>query len=314
VHGGEAVEMVQAIDYDLVLMDIQMREVDGLTATRRIRAIERLHALPIVAMTAHAMAGDRERSLAAGMNDHLAKPVDPDQLFRTLLAWIDPARLEGRAAPLAPAEPLSNGDTVLLPPVAGVDWDAALSGVGHQHARLIKRVRSFVQEYRPAPRQLADALAAGDDAPLQALSHNLKASAAYVGAYELASLARRIEDALRAGESERAAAMAPALIASLDAILAGLAPLAGPRELPAQQADALPALPGLLSRLAAQLTSDDARARDTLTALQALLPEPEYAAPLAAIAHGVEELEYDAALAPLEALAKLLGLNLEETA
>jgi len=311
VHGGEAVEMVQANDYDLVLMDIQMREVDGLTATRRIRAIERLRALPIVAMTAHAMAGDRERSLAAGMNDHLAKPVDPEQLFRMLLAWIDPARLEGRLAPLTPAEPLSNGDTVLLPSLTGVDWDAALSGVGHQHARLIKRVRGFVQEYRPAPRQLADALAAGDEAPLQALAHNLKASAAYVGAYELAGLARRIEDALRVGESERAAAMAPSLIAALDAILAGLAPLAGPRELRAQQADGLPAL---LARLAAQLACDDARARDTLTAIQALLPESDYAAALAAIAHGVDELEYGAALAPLDELAKLLGVNLKETA
>ncbi|THC43327.1 hybrid sensor histidine kinase/response regulator [Massilia sp. Mn16-1_5] len=311
VHGGEAVEMVQTNDYDLVLMDIQMREVDGLTATRRIRAIERLRALPIVAMTAHAMAGDRERSLAAGMNDHLAKPVDPDQLFRTLLAWIDPGRLEGRAAPSAPAEALATSDTVLLPAVPGIDWDAALSGVGHQHARLIKRVRSFVQEYRTAPRQLADALAAGDEAPLQALAHNLKASAAYVGAYELASLARRIEDALRGSDSERAAGMVPALIAALDAILAGMAPLAGPRDLPAQAPDALPAL---LARLTSQLASDDARARDTLAELHALLPDAEYAASLAAIADCVDELEYEAALAPLGELAQLLGLNLEETA
>ena len=315
VHGGEAVEMVQTKDYDLVLMDIQMREVDGLTATRRIRAIERLRALPIVAMTAHAMAGDRERSLAAGMNDHLAKPVDPDQLFRTLLAWIDPARLTDRTAPVAPAEVLASGDTVLLPQVPGIDWDAALSGVGHQHARLIRRVRSFVQEYRAAPRQLADALAAGDEGPLQALAHNLKASAAYVGAYELAGLARRIEDALRGSDSERAAGMVPALIAALDAILAGMAPLAGPRDLPAQPAaQQSNALPALLARLAAQLASDDARARDTLAALQELLPEPDYAAPLAAIAHGVGELEYEAALAPLAELARLLGLNLEETA
>ena len=80
-------------------MDIQMPEVDGLSATRRIRAIGAFAALPIVAMTAHAMAGDRERSLAAGMNDHIAKPIDPDLLFRTLLAWIDPARLAARTAP-----------------------------------------------------------------------------------------------------------------------------------------------------------------------------------------------------------------------
>jgi two-component system sensor histidine kinase/response regulator len=315
VHGGEAVEMAQRNDYDLVLMDIQMREVDGLTATRRIRAVERLRALPIIAMTAHAMAGDRERSLAAGMNDHLAKPVEPNQLYQTLLDWIDPARLEGRAAPEARPEALSSNETVLLPAVAGIDWDAALAGVNHQHAQLIKRVRSFVREYRAAPRQLAEALAAGDEAEkgtLGGLAHNLKASAAYVGAHELAGLARRIEDALRGGESERAAGMVPALIASLDAVLAGMAPLAGPRDVPAYSHDELPALPALLSRLATQLGADDARARDTLAELQALLPGPGYTAPLDAIAHAVAELEYEAALAPLGELARLLDLNLEE--
>jgi two-component system sensor histidine kinase/response regulator len=311
LHGGHAVEMVQLKDYDLVLMDIEMCEVDGFSATRRIRAIAGLDTLPIVAMTAHAMAGERERSLAAGMNDHITKPIDPEVLFRTLLAWIDPARLAGRSAPAARPEALPTTETVLLPPLAGVDWDAALAAVNHQHARLIKRVRSFVQEYRAAPRQLADALAAGDAAPLGALAHNLKSSAAYVGAHELAALARRIEEALRGGETERAAALAPVLIAVLDMILAGMAPLAGPRDFPARAPDALPALVG---RLGAQLAADDARARDTLAELQLLLPGPEYAAPLAAIAHAVGELEYEAALAPLAGLARLPGLNLEETA
>jgi signal transduction histidine kinase/CheY-like chemotaxis protein len=311
VHGGQAVEMVQLKDYDLVLMDIEMREVDGFSATRRIRAIAGLDALPIVAMTAHAMAGERERSLAAGMNDHIAKPIDPDVLFRTLLAWIDPARLAGRTAPAAPTEVLPHTETVLLPPVAGVDWDAALVAVNHQHARLIKRVRSFVHEYGAAPRQVADALADGNAAPLAALVHNLKSGAAYVGAHELAALARRIEEALRSGETERAAALAPALIAVLDMILAGMAPLAGPRGEPARAPDTLPAL---VERLGAQLASDDARARDTLAELQLLLPGREYAAPLAAIAHAVGELEYEAALAPLAELARLPGLNLKETA
>ncbi len=303
--------MVQLCAYDLVLMDIQMNEVDGFTATRRIRTIERLAGLPIVAMTARAMAGDRERSLAAGMNDHIPKPVDPDVLFRTLLAWIDPARLAGRAAPAVDQEAPSGADTVLLPAVAGIDWDAALLGVNHQHARLIKRIRGFVQEYRGAPRRLAEALAAGDDTPLQDLAHNLKSSAACIGAHALAARAGLVEEALRAGQHARAAARAPALIAALDTVLAGIAPLAGTRGLPARAPDALPAL---LARLASHLEEDDARARDALAELELLLPGAEYGAPLAAIAHAVEDLEYQAALAPLGRLARLLGLNLEETA
>jgi hypothetical protein len=102
--------------------------------------------------------------------------------------------------------------------------------------------------------------------------------------------------------------MVPALIASLDTILAGMAPLAGPRDQPARPPDGLPAL---LARLGAQLVADDARARDTLAELQALLPAAAHAAPLAAIAHAVGELEYEAALAPLAELKGLLRPHLE---
>ena len=314
-HGGEAVEMVREGGYDLVLMDIQMREVDGLTATRRIRAIDGLQALPIVAMTAHAMAGDRERSLAAGMNDHIAKPIDPDVLFRTLLAWIDPARLAGREeADLPPPAP-AGADAVLLPPVVGVDWNAALARVNHEQARLVKLVRGFEREYRTAPRQLAAALAAGDHAPLERLAHNLKSSAAYIGAHALAASARQVEAALRAGEPLQAAELAPGLIATLDTVLAGIAPLAAPGVAAAPVPTALPAL---ITRLAAYLAADDARARETLAQLQELLSGLDYAASLAAslaaVAHAVDELEYAAALAPLAQLERLLGLNLEETA
>ncbi|MDR1079617.1 MAG: response regulator, partial [Deltaproteobacteria bacterium] len=87
-NGREAFEKVQARDYALVLMDIQMPEMDGLTATRAIRALPGYEELPIVAMTAHAMSGDRDLSLAAGMNDHITKPINLDALFAALNRWI----------------------------------------------------------------------------------------------------------------------------------------------------------------------------------------------------------------------------------
>ncbi|MDR2367911.1 MAG: PAS domain-containing protein [Deltaproteobacteria bacterium] len=91
-NGLEAVDMVQRTDYDLVLMDIQMPEMDGLTASKTIRALPGFAALPIVAMTAHAMSGDREQSLAAGMNDHVNKPINVSELFNALVTWIPPKR------------------------------------------------------------------------------------------------------------------------------------------------------------------------------------------------------------------------------
>ncbi len=87
-NGQEAVDAVEANRFDAVLMDVQMPVMDGYTATRTIRRDPRFKDLPIIAMTAHAMAGDQEKSTAAGMNDHVTKPIDPEQLFATLARWI----------------------------------------------------------------------------------------------------------------------------------------------------------------------------------------------------------------------------------
>ena len=91
-NGLEALAMIEAEPFDLVLMDIQMPEMDGLEAARRLRADPRYRDLPVVAMTAHAMSGDRELSLEAGMNDHVTKPINLPELFSTLVRWIPASR------------------------------------------------------------------------------------------------------------------------------------------------------------------------------------------------------------------------------
>jgi two-component system, sensor histidine kinase and response regulator len=87
-HGQQALEALEVSNYDLVLMDVQMPVLDGLEATRIIRRDARWHALPIIGLTAHAMAGDRERCLEAGMNDYLAKPVRPPALLDTVSKYV----------------------------------------------------------------------------------------------------------------------------------------------------------------------------------------------------------------------------------
>ena len=96
-NGEIAVRKIRDHEYDVVLMDMQMPVMDGIEATREIRSDPRLRNLPIIAMTANAMATDREKCLDAGMNDHIGKPIDPDQLFSVLLRWAGRRDVDARS-------------------------------------------------------------------------------------------------------------------------------------------------------------------------------------------------------------------------
>jgi CheY-like chemotaxis protein len=311
-HGGEAVRMVQQRDYDLVLMDIQMQEVDGLTATRQIRALERFRQLPIIAMTAYAMPEDRARSLAAGMNDHITKPIDPGLLFQALLTWIDPARLAARNADGGLAAPCAAAiGAPPLPRIRGLDWEQALASVDRQHSRLQKRVRTFLQEYQDAPRAMHEALASANYGAVQSLAHNLKSNAAYLGAHELAAHASALEHDLRAGKLAGIEVHAHELVATLETVLAGLAQLGA---LPAGDGYNAADAGRLVKRLEDFLRADNALAEDTLLELKTLLANTGYGPALAALQQAVDDVEYPAALATLAQLAQALDLQLKESA
>ncbi|MTV36525.1 hybrid sensor histidine kinase/response regulator [Duganella radicis] len=313
-HGAEALRMVEHTDYDLVLMDVQMREMDGLTATRRIRAIERCKHLPIVAMTAYAMAGDRDKSLAAGMNDHITKPIVPEHLFRTLIKWIPPSRLAARRAQssaalqMAPPPAEYAGASAPLPSVPGVDWQQALDSVDRQRWRLDKRIRGFLQEYQPAAQTVREAIASGHHEVLYSLTHNLKSTAAYIGALHLAAQAQALEQAMRNDRIDRIAMLASELADGLDLVVGGLAQL-GETAAPPRYRDSDATL--LITRLEAYLRTDDARAEDVLAELSALPVVLRHAEQLAAIQQAVGEIEYQRALAPLGALSRALHNELE---
>jgi signal transduction histidine kinase/CheY-like chemotaxis protein len=315
-HGGEAVRMVDENDYDLVLMDVQMREVDGLTATRRIRAMERHRKLPIVAMTAYAMAGDRDNSIAAGMNDHITKPIVPEELFRTLIKWIPSARLEARRA-LSRASVQKTSPVVEyaatitpLPSIPGVDWQLALESVDRERERLDRRIRGFLYEYQPSAQAVREAIASGHHQALFALTHNLKSTASYIGAFHLAAQAQALEQALISERSDRIPMLAAELAEGLELVVGGLAQLGEPA-VPAHYCDGDASL--LIARLEAYLRADDARAEDVLAELRALPRVMRHAEQLAAIQEAVNEIEYQAALVPLGALAHTLQNELEES-
>lgn len=202
-NGVEGVRMVAQTDYDVVLMDIQMPEMDGFEAARRIRANEApsVEPLPIIAMTAHAMAGDREKSLAAGMNDHVAKPIDPDQLFRTLLKWIKPRSPATGAIPTPPEPPQKPDVFFIENHWPGLNIRSGLAKVGGNSKLYHRLLFQFRQNHSGAADEIGQALSNGD-LPLAArLAHTIKGVAGNLGADDLARAAAELERDLKAGRT-----------------------------------------------------------------------------------------------------------------
>jgi PAS domain S-box-containing protein len=204
--GQKAVSEVSSRPYDLVLMDIQMPVMDGLAATRAIRALPDLRQLPIIAMTAHASQEEKERCLAAGMNDFLTKPFVPALLFQVLARHLDPG---------LPAGPdrLDNGDPAPARERSGLDHPMGLmhcAGSENHYRRLLAHFQAKEGDILERLRQALD----GDKADTgRRLAHSLKGMAGTLGAHALRRQAQEIEQLLReAGPAETL----PALLGEAD--------------------------------------------------------------------------------------------------
>ena len=184
-NGREAIDLVGGGGFDLVLMDVQMPVMDGITATRAIRNAG-LVDLPIIAMTANAMPEDRDECLLAGMNDYVAKPIDPEALAAALLRWSRPQKD-------------ASADERLPQGIAGFD---AADGLRRSRGNLRlyrKLLRQFAFGNDDTAEEIRAALATGDRETAQRLSHSLKAAAGHVGALDLAANAAALETALKSG-------------------------------------------------------------------------------------------------------------------
>ncbi|MWV12011.1 response regulator [Pseudomonas sp. R-28-1W-6] len=257
-HGGIALELLRgAADghYALVLMDMQMPVLDGLACTAAIRGEARFAALPIVAMTANAMPADRARCLAAGMNDHLGKPIDPDQLWATLRRWLP----EGAAAPQSTPESASEPAAAITLQLPGVDVASGLRRVLGQPAAYLRLLGRFAASQADFPARLRAALAAGASADAERLAHSLKGLAGSLGATVLAARAAALERALGEGRQ----AEVDGLLAELEGSLAELVAAILAQQ-PAAPAAAVAVDPGQLLALCRQLQrlfdADDPRA------------------------------------------------------
>ena len=191
-NGYEAVLKVKEKTYDGVLMDCQMPVMDGFEATRTIREDPRNHALPIIAMTANAMSGDKERCIASGMNDHVAKPIDIAQLFSTMAKYIKPTPNSVEE----PIEKLPQQEIPVIPELFGIDLHEALMRMNNNTKIFLKLLSRFAQTQATTILHLQEALKNEDVTTAIRDAHTLKGLAGTIGATQLMHNAATLEKCL----------------------------------------------------------------------------------------------------------------------
>jgi PAS domain S-box-containing protein len=207
-NGHEALAWLGRETCDLVLMDVQMPGIDGLETTRRLRGRADLATLPVIAMTAHAMAADRDRCLKSGMNDHIAKPIHPPALFSTLARWLN------RNVMAAPAPALSDPtiETEILhslgkPVLDVLDVRQALRSVSGKVPLLRRLLNDFARDQGVQSLVLHQSVRDGRLEDARHIAHTLKGTAATIGATEVARAAGALETVLARGETPSEARM-----------------------------------------------------------------------------------------------------------
>ena len=204
-NGQEAIAAIEKNEYDAVLMDVQMPVMDGYTATGKLRQDQRFKNLPIIAMTAHAMAGDAEKSIAAGMSDHVTKPIDPDQLFATLQKWIQPDKTRGdvnqHAKPAATESPTEKASEAegLPESLPGFDLQDGLNRLQGNKKLYRKLLLDLGAKYAGTADDIRQALEAEDFEQAHSLVHNLKGLAGNLAATDLQTAAVELEKRVKSG-------------------------------------------------------------------------------------------------------------------
>jgi PAS domain S-box-containing protein len=297
--------------FDGVLMDCQMPVMDGYTASRRLREQPQFAQLPIIAMTANAMAGDRELALDAGMNDHISKPLNVATMFATMAKWISPASSQAarKAGATAGAEGTTPPASVLPTQLPGIDLRAGLATSMGREALYLRMLGRFC-DGQSRFRANFDEARRGDDSNAPArVVHTLRGTAGNIGAKDVATAATALELACKAGAGDDEITPLLALVEQeLAPVLSGLAALNGVATVAsgddagaAGAAAPLPAeVPPLLLQLRQLLADSDTAALEVLGQLETLADGHALARQLRQVSRQVDLFDFDAALAALD--------------
>jgi len=297
-NGQEALDLLAEQDFDGVLMDCQMPVMDGFTATRKIREQDKFCDLPVLAMTANAMVGDRELCLDAGMNDHITKPINVDDMFATMVRWITPSSPAESPLPQTQGVDAPQG---VMPDIPGIDVKAGLvTSQGNQvlYRRLLLKFRDSQSDFAT---EFATARLDIDDTAATRCAHTLKGVAANVGAAQVREAAGLLEAACLAGQAEpEIDALLEKACAALDIVIPALATL--DVEEPDAPDDATPVeadpalITTLLEGLAELLEDCDSDASEIVDQLRPLVAHSPQHNRFRRIEKLVEDYEFDDAL------------------
>ncbi len=317
-NGKEAVEALGRSRFDAVLMDIQMPEMDGYEATRKIRGKPRFRDLPIIAMTAHAMKGDRERCLAEGMNDYVKKPIDTGELFETLGRWI--MGNGNRGVSEEPAVERSETTASCPDRIPGIDVEAGIRRLGGNRQIFLHLLKEFGRDYEGAADDIQDALGRGDVETARRLAHTVKGVAGNLSATDLREVAQKLEEAIRNEEEEGIGPVLDRLRSGLQKICHSISGLEVSTRSPVSRSPACPesALPveiagieAIVLDLYGLLDDNDLEAEDRFVTLQENLEGGIHQDAVVKMRQQINALDFDRAKSSLGEIAEKLGIRVK---
>lgn len=289
-NGLEALDMLDKEVFDGVLMDCQMPVMDGYEATEKIRQQQRFKTLPILAMTANAMAGDREKVLAAGMNDHISKPINVNEMFHTMSQWIKPLHpLEGEFVQVK-----SHDQSVNVPELEGVDTEAGLSHFQGNSKLYLKLLRKVASNEKGFIEDFDSAVASEDWVLAHRLAHTLKGVAGNIGAVELQQACAALElsakdEKVEVLEKERAQQ-------EFEIVMRALADLAAPDSSSTKQVFDLRSALEVCDLLEQQLEDFNTEAQVTVDTNHGLFADTSIAPIWDSLEQGLEDYDFEGAL------------------
>jgi CheY-like chemotaxis protein len=295
-------------------MDLQMPEMDGFTATKLLRNDPRLRKFPIIAMTAHALVEERQRCLDAGMNDHVSKPIDPDNLFATLLRWAKP-RPKQAVEPQVVVTEIKASEEVTLPEIAGINLADGLKRVAGNRQLYRDLLGQFAVKQGDAAVQISTALESGDFKVAERIAHTVKGVAGNLGITEVQFVAQKLEKALRDGEGTVSTVLVEfrsVMGTQVRAIAKALRESATVPETVRTASFDGEAAAAAIARLKRLLEASDGDAEESFRSLQnavAGIVEKPYLDGLSAL---INDFDFDAALVKLDEIAERCAGNGED--